>query len=331
MSNSLAPDSSAASQPWWKSTVEEFVRHESLEKGRSENTVRAYRQDVESMFLCVDRQGARALSDVGLEHLRQWLGQQHEEGLASSTLARRAAAVRTFFAWCQRRGHLNQNASVRLQSPRTVRKLPGVLQRQQVERLLSASEGSPTAPEDPQAGGMATARRLRDRAMLEVLYATGLRVSELVGLDVADVNRERQCLLVTGKGNKERIVPLGRPALKALDSWLTCGRSVIVETALERGRRPDHRAIFLGTRGGRIDQRQVRSIVAEALRALGDTSASGPHALRHTAATHLLDGGADLRAVQEFLGHASLQTTQLYTHVSIERLRHNYQQAHPRA
>ena len=165
---------------------------------------------------------------------------------------------------------------------------------------------------------------LRNRAMLELLYATGVRVGELAGLDIDDLDPDRRTLRVLGKGNKERTVPYGLPAALAVDDWLRRGRPALV--AADSGP-----ALFLGARGKRVDQRQVRSVVKGLLDRLGDTSATGPHALRHSAATHLLDGGADLRAVQEILGHSSLATTQIYTHVSVDRLRQSYQQAHPRA
>jgi integrase/recombinase XerC len=160
--------------------------------------------------------------------------------------------------------------------------------------------------------------------MVELLYATGVRVGELAGLDVDDLDPDRRTLRVLGKGNKERTVPYGLPAALAVDDWLRRGRGKLA--AADSGP-----ALFLGARGRRVDQRQVRSVVKGLFEALGDTSATGPHSLRHTAATHLLDGGADLRAVQEILGHSSLATTQIYTHVSVDRLRKSYQQAHPRA
>ncbi len=160
--------------------------------------------------------------------------------------------------------------------------------------------------------------------MVELLYATGIRVGELTGLDVDDVDPDRRTLRVLGKGNKERTVPFGVPAAVALDDWLRRGRPALVSSL-------SGPALFLGQRGKRVDPRQVRSVVGTLLEALGDTAATGPHALRHSAATHLLDGGADLRAVQEILGHSSLATTQIYTHVSVERLRNSYRQAHPRA
>jgi integrase/recombinase XerC len=202
-----------------------------------------------------------------------------------------------------------------LKAPRRQNGLPDVLSVSQLEPLLEAAEHS-TVGGDPAA--------LRARAVLELLYGSGIRVGELVGLDIDDLDQERRTVRVLGKGNKERTVPYGVPAARALEDWLTRGRN--------RWATGDSGpALFLGPRGRRLDQRQARSIVEKLLKTVVGTGASGPHALRHTAATHLLDGGADLRAVQELLGHRSLATTQLYTHVSVDRLRRSYEQAHPRA
>ncbi|GAB3752591.1 tyrosine recombinase XerC [Zhihengliuella somnathii] len=326
------PSGEGTEAPWWAPWVRQYLRHVGLEQGRSENTVRAYRQDLESLFAAVSAQGVNALDELQLQHLRFWLAQLHAAGLASSTLARRGAAARSFFGWCKRGGHIPEDPATRLQSPRTGRKLPAVLQQQQMDRLLEPAGNPQQAGEDEQLQDPAArALELRDRAIMEVLYASGIRVSELVGLNLTDIDQAHHALRVRGKGDKERVVPLGGPALTALDAWVAEGRNVIRQEALRKGKPSDPEAVLLGRRGRRIDQRQVRAVVDRRLRELGDTSASGPHALRHTAATHLLDGGADLRAVQELLGHSSLQTTQLYTHVSIDRLRSNYQQAHPRA
>jgi integrase/recombinase XerC len=249
--------------------------------------------------------------DLDLTVLRSWLARQRSTGSARTTLARRAAAARTFTAWAHREGLTPSDAGTRLASPRAHRELPGVLRAEQAEHLVEAP-----VPAD---GAVA----LRDRAVLELLYATGIRVSELCGLDLGSVDRGRQVLRVFGKGAKERSVPFGRPALAAVDDWLRHGRP-----ELATGR--SGAALLLGARGGRLNPTTVRSIVAGYARATGLPSTS-PHGLRHSAATHLLEGGADLRSVQELLGHASLASTQIYTHVSIERLRTAYRQAHPRA
>lgn len=285
------------------------------ERARSLHTVRAYLSDVRSLLAYAASEGVTDLPGLELGTLRRWLGVQSEAGASRSTLARRSATTRSFTAWAVREELISTDPSLRLKAPKKEKPLPGVLQAQQLARLLTsleeaAAEGAPLA--------------VRNRAMVELLYATGLRVGELAGMDVDDLNPDRRTLRVIGKGNKERTVPYGVPAAIAVDDWLRRGRPLL---ATERSAA----ALFLGSRGNRVDQRQVRAVVKELFDALGDTSATGPHALRHSAATHLLDGGADLRAVQEILGHSSLATTQIYTHVSVERLRKSYQQAHPRA
>lgn len=292
-----------------------FGRYLTGERARSEHTVRAYLSDVSSLLAYAAGEGVADLAGLELGTLRRWLGSQSETGTSRSTLARRAATARSFTAWALRDELIESDPALRLQAPKRNSSLPGVLQQQQLARLLSglneaAQDGDPLA--------------LRNRAMVELLYATGVRVGELAGLDVDDLDPDRRTLRVLGKGNKERTVPYGLPAAVAVDDWLRRGRGKLAV--------PDSGpALFLGVRGRRVDQRQVRSVVKVLFDALGDTSATGPHALRHTAATHLLDGGADLRAVQEILGHSSLATTQIYTHVSVDRLRKSYQQAHPRA
>ena len=294
--------------------LEGFLRYLALGRGRSEHTVRAYEGDLVSMLTSAQEDGARELGDVGLSSLRRWLGTQSEEGLSRSTLARRAAAVRSFTSWAVREGLLEADPALRLASPKRHANLPDVLHEEQARRLL-ASLASLADGGDPVA--------VRDWSLVELLYATGIRVSELVGLDLDDVDLAARTVRVLGKGNNERTVPFGVPAANAVVRWLGARTALLTPTSGP--------ALFLGRRGGRLGQRQARETVDRALRALGDTAASGPHALRHTAATHLLDGGADLRSVQELLGHSSLATTQLYTHVSVERLRASYVQAHPRA
>lgn len=295
--------------------VTSFGRYLEGERARSVHTVRAYLSDVGSLLEHAAQEGVDELSGIELGTLRRWLGNQSEAGASRSTLARRSATARSFMAWALREELIDTDPALRLKAPKKEGSLPGVLQQQQLIRLLAdlnlaAQDGAPMA--------------LRDRAMVELMYATGIRVGELAGLDIDDLDPDRRTLRVLGKGNKERTVPYGLPAALAVDDWLRRGRGKLVSTS-------SGPALFLGVRGGRVDQRQVRSVVKALFEALGDTAASGPHALRHSAATHLLDGGADLRAVQELLGHSSLATTQIYTHVSVDRLRQSYQQAHPRA
>ena len=292
-----------------------FGRYLEAERGRSAHTVRAYLSDVGSLLGFAASEGVEDLAGLELGTLRRWLGSQSESGMSRATLARRSATARAFTAWAVREELIDADPALRLKAPKREKSLPGVLHQQQVLRLV---EGTETAAAE---GGPLP---LRNRAMVELLYATGIRVGELAGLDVDDLDPDRRTLRVLGKGNKERTVPYGLPAALAVDDWLRRGRPALAtETSGP--------ALFLGARGKRVDQRQVRSVVHDLLEALGDTAATGPHALRHSAATHLLDGGADLRAVQEILGHSSLATTQIYTHVSVERLRQSYQQAHPRA
>lgn len=295
--------------------LEGFCRYLSSERGRSEHTVRAYEGDINALLDYAGGLGLTTLVEVDLSVLRGWLGKLSDSGQARATIARRAATARSFTGWALREELIPADPALRLKAPKRTKTLPGVLRPAQIDALFetlaeAAAEGDALA--------------VRDRALVELLYATGVRVGELAGLDVDDLDQDRRTLRVIGKGNKERTVPYGLPAALAVDDWLRRGRPAVV--------RPDSGpALFLGQRGRRIDQRQVRAVTAELFEALGDTSASGPHALRHSAATHLLDGGADLRSVQEILGHSSLATTQLYTHVSVDRLRKSYQQAHPRA
>ncbi|WP_350002547.1 tyrosine recombinase XerC [Pseudarthrobacter sp. WHRI 8279] len=292
-----------------------FGRYLSAERAVSPHTLRGYLGDVRGLLESAAAEGAGRLQDLELGTLRRWLGAQSQDGAARSTLARRSASVRVFMAWALAEERIAIDPALRLKAPKREQSLPGVLQAGQLTRLLAtleeaAAEGAPLA--------------LRNRAIVEVLYATGVRVGELAGLDIDDLDPDRRTLRVIGKGNKERTVPYGVPAAVAVDDWLRRGRPLLA-------RDNSGPALFLGARGGRVDQRQVRTLVNDLFAGLGDTSASGPHALRHSAATHLLDGGADLRAVQEILGHSSLATTQIYTHVSVDRLRKSYQQAHPRA
>ncbi|WP_372463163.1 tyrosine recombinase XerC [Pseudonocardia kujensis] len=298
----LAPEVEAA--------VERFVRHLELERGRSAHTVRAYRSDLTGML-----GGLPSLAALDLAHLRRRLGEAHAAGTSRATLARRAAAVRTFTAWAARAGLLAGDPGARLSSPRSRGELPEVLRADQAAAVLDAAT-SGAAEEHPEA--------LRDLALLEVLYATGIRVGEACGLDVDDVDDERRTLRVLGKGAKERTVVFGVPAAHALRRWRALGRPT-----LARSDSPP--ALFLGVRGGRLDPRVARTLVHRAMAALPDAPDIGPHGFRHAAATHLLDGGADLRYVQELLGHATLSTTQLYTHVTVDRLKVVHDQAHPRA
>ena len=297
----------------WAEVSERFAEHLRLELGRSPHTVRAYLADLESLATFARSRQITQVADLRLATLRGWLGEQEQADLARATLARRAASARAFTAWCTRRGLLDSDIGARLASPKRGGRLPAVLSDDQAAQMLGDVEA---AADDPLGW--------RDHAILELLYATGVRVSELVGLDVDDVDDGRRTVRVLGKGGKQRTVPFGVPAHRALERWREQGRPQLV-------REGSGAALFLGARGGRIDPRTVREVVHRAVAGVPGAPDIGPHGLRHSAATHVLEGGADLRAVQELLGHASLATTQIYTHVSVERLRSAFAQAHPRA
>ena len=294
-----------------------YEMHLADSAGCSPHTVRAYVGDIAGLLDHAARRGASVPGDVDLDVLRSWLAKQRSLGAARSTLARRASAARSWSAFCARSGLRPDDPAVRLASPAARRSLPAILSREQAGVLVSAP------PAGASAGPAAQALALRDTAVLELLYATGARVSEICGLDVDDVDQGRRLVRVFGKGAKERAVPYGVPAERALRAWLTAARPVLATP--ESGA-----ALLLGARGRRVDPRTVRAVVHARARAAGVPDV-GPHALRHSAATHLVDGGADLRSVQELLGHATLATTQIYTHVTAERLRTAYAQAHPRA
>jgi len=293
----------------------DYERHLRSERDLAPHTVTAYTTDIAGLLEHAARLGITDAGQVDLRTLRSWLAKQQTLGRSRTTIARRATAARVFTGWLARTGRAATDAGAALGAPKAHRTLPAVLRADEARALIEAAtaladDGSPVG--------------LRDVAMLELLYATGIRVGELVGLDVDDVDHDRDLLRVFGKGRKERTVPFGRPAARALQRWLRDGRPALVAEGAGG-------ALFLGARGRRIDQRAVRRLVHQRLADVPGAPDMGPHGLRHTAATHLLEGGADLRSVQELLGHASLATTQRYTHVTTDRLRRAYQQAHPRA
>ncbi|MFD6053186.1 tyrosine-type recombinase/integrase [Agromyces sp. NPDC060279] len=338
--------------------IEDYLAHLRDERRFSAHTVAAYSADLHHLARFADTRDAAAPpavaaaqraddhpgpgAELDLALLRDWLWDGDQRGLARATLARRAASARGFAAWLATSGRARSDAGARLRAPKPQRTLPRVLSRDAADGLLAeleqaAADGEPNA--------------LRDHAVVELLYAAALRVSELVGLDVDDLDRSNRTVRVLGKGAKERVVPYGAPAARALDRYLELGRPALLARAAARteaasggsstvarrtasDRRPSSggaHAVFLGARGGRLNARSVHRLVAGLLAEVPGGGPAGPHAFRHTAATHLLDGGAELRAVQEFLGHASLGTTQIYTHVSAERLKQSYRTAHPRA
>jgi integrase/recombinase XerC len=349
-----------------------FDRHLAAERGLSPHTVRAYVGDISALLRYAVDDHCTKLAELDVSLLRAWLGSQHRAGQARATIARRVAAARSFTALAHRRGWLPNDPGAQLGSPRVRRHLPQVLAQEQMTAVLVASapggqakavapgsglaaesgdvaasedgpgsgrESAPPGQWDSDGDAIAWAVSLRDTAIMELLYATGIRVSELCGLDLGDLDTGRRTVRVLGKGNKERVVPVGIPAVRAVQDWLDRGRPIVVAARKAAARSTPGasqdsggRATFLGAQGRRIDPRTARRVVhariAAAAQPVPDT---GPHGLRHSAATHLLEGGADLRSVQEMLGHASLATTQIYTHVSIDRLISVYRQAHPRA
>lgn len=302
--------------PWAVDLVTDYTRYLDAERGLSPHTSRAYLGDLRSLLSYVTRsRGVNELGEIELGDLRGWLAAMSRESRAARTsVARRAASARTFFRWATRTGRIVVDPSLRLVAPRRNGHLPGVLRQSEATELMAIAE---VAADD---GDPLSAR---DRAIVELLYASGLRVSELAGSDIDDIDLAAGVVKVLGKGGKERVVPFGRPAAEALRRWAAY-RPLVAN---------DHSgaALFLGRRGRRVDPRQVREAVHRLVAHVPGAPDLAPHGLRHSAATHLLEGGADLRTVQELLGHASLATTQIYTHVSAERLRRSYEQAHPRA
>ncbi|MCX6455908.1 MAG: tyrosine recombinase XerC [Actinobacteria bacterium] len=280
----------------------------------ADNSIVGYVSDLKSFLAHIEKLGISEFSELKLTHIRSWLANLQSTGATRATLARRIVSMRAFTYWAASQGWISEDIGAQLAIPKPHKTLPDVLNLAQTETVLAAIAAK--AGEDP------TPLNIRDLAMIEVLYASGIRVSELCGLNFVDFDTSRNTLQVIGKGNKQRVVPIGIPAVKALENWLKVGRP-------EMANKDSENAIFIGSRGKRIDQRTVREVVYDAMAAIG--SHMSPHGLRHTAATHLLEGGADLRTVQEILGHASLATTQIYTHVSPKRLQTAYQQAHPRA
>ena len=300
----------------YEKLVAAFTRHLEVERSLSVHTIRAYLGDLKSLITHLEQIGVKNISQLELIHLRSWLANQQVKGGARTTLSRRAVSVRLFTKWALKNKFLEKDVAANLATPKGHRTLPEVLGIDDAKTAMDSMATRAAEEETPIA--------LRDVAMVEMLYASGARVAELCGLDLSDIDYDRQTIRVLGKGNKERTIPLGNPAMKALNVWLKEGRDEI-----KNSQSAD--AVFLGARGKRIDQRTVRTVVYNALQAIEGIGRMGPHALRHSTATHLLEGGADLRTVQEILGHASLATTQIYTHVSTERLQKAFKQAHPRA
>ena len=292
-----------------------YLEHLERSRGLSENSLNAYRKDILQFVHFVNEQRVERIEEVDAGLARSWVWSRAESGMAGSSLRRKVSALKGFTAWLAREGHTEGDVGIRLRAPGASRSLPRVLTRHHMEEIFRSLQAHADTG-DPVAS--------RDLAIIEVLYASALRVSELVGLDLQGVDLSGRTLRVVGKGNKERIVPLGTPAATALATYIDHARGVLLAGG-------ESSVVFLSTRGKPMGQRSVYEVVARLLADIPGVGPLGPHTLRHTAATHLLDGGADLRSVQELLGHASLGTTQIYTHVSNERLTQAYQQAHPRA
>lgn len=317
---SVLPDSAlGVSGEVFRPVLDRFERFLRYEKHRSEETIRSYISDLEGFFGYMARRGVRHLDSIDASLIREWLGSLHLRQAARSTVARRGSTLRTFFTWAQEEELVHANPTRGMRTPKRENHLPPVLSREQMNQLLSTLQER--RAQDPR-----DARLLRLEAVVEVLYASGMRISELTGLDLQSVDRANKTVRVLGKGNKERVVPLGTPALKALNRWVSYGRPQWIPEGSQ-----GVTALFIGPRGGRANARQIREDLTRLLRTVENTQASGAHVLRHSAATHLVDGGADIRSVQELLGHSSLATTQIYTHVSMKRLAETYARAHPRA
>lgn len=320
--------------------LDEFVRHLRAERGLSPHTITAYESDLRSLLAFLSARDPEAaegpaadgstVDAITLDSLRDWLWAESQAGLTNRSLARRTSSVRGFTSWLARTNEITQDPGARLKTPKPGSSLPRVLTTDAITKILdgltaAAGGGEPLA--------------IRDLAIIELLYASGIRVSELVGLDIDDLNLTDNTVRVTGKGSKERVVPFGIPAANAVKRYMTEARPAIragadapdLADAGSEASSTSTTAVFIGRRGSRINVRTVYQLVAELLADIPGAGPIGPHTLRHTAATHVLDGGADLRIVQEMLGHSSLATTQVYTHVSKERLKESYQRAHPRA
>jgi integrase/recombinase XerC len=294
--------------------VAKYEEHLALVRNLADNSIRGYVSDLESFLAHIAKLGITEFSNLQITHIRSWLANLQSTGISRATLARRIVSIRAFTYWAASQGWIPSDIGADLAIPKAHKTLPEVLNLSQTQIVLEAI--ATKAGEDP------SAINIRDLALIEVLYASGIRVSEICGLNIRDIDMARNTLQVLGKGDKERVVPIGLPAMRAIQNWLAQSRSELANST-------SGDAVFLGARGKRIDQRTVRDVVYDAMASIG--SHMSPHGLRHTAATHLLEGGADLRTVQEILGHSSLATTQIYTHVSPERLKTAYEQAHPRA
>jgi len=301
---------------WYSKNLAEFLDYLRIEKNRSENTLRSYQTDLELLMEFLTNKGVSDWNKSTTDLIKEWVIDLKRKHISNTTIARRISSVKVFFGFLVKRNLIEINPTLKLISPKLNKVLPNVLGQKQAEQLLTQAANIEVEEEIEEV-------RIRDYAILEVLYSTGIRVSELVGLNLEDINFSNLTLKVLGKGRKERIVPFGIPARDAIDKYLDESRNKFNNKNIN--------ALFLGQRGNRLNVRQVRRILNKAMAQIENGKEISPHDLRHSAATHMLEAGADLRIVQELLGHSSLATTQKYTHVTIERLREVFANAHPRA
>lgn len=301
---------------WYSKTLEKFLDYLIIEKNRSDNTIRSYQTDIELLFEFLTSRGLSSFKEIQTDFIKEWIVSLKKNNISNTTISRRISSIKVFFNFLVKNNLIEINPTLKIIAPKLNKVLPNILGQKQAEQLLTQAAIYEVEEESQEV-------RIRDYAILEVLYSTGIRVSELVGLDVEDINFSNLTLKVLGKGKKERFVPFGIPAREAIDKYLKDSRNSLNDK--------NSQALFLGLRGKRLNVRQVRRILNKAMDQIENSKEVSPHDLRHSAATHMLEAGADLRIVQELLGHSSLATTQKYTHVTIERLREVFANAHPRA
>lgn len=301
---------------WYSKTLEKFLDYLKIEKNRSDNTIRSYQTDIELLFEFLTSRGLSSFKEIQTDFIKEWIVSLKKNNISNTTISRRISSIKVFFNFLVKNNLIEINPTLKIIAPKLNKVLPNILGQKQADQLLTQAAIYEVEEESQEV-------RIRDYAILEVLYSTGIRVSELVGLDVEDINFSNLTLKVLGKGKKERFVPFGIPAREAIDKYLKDSRNSLNDK--------NSQALFLGLRGKRLNVRQVRRILNKAMDQIENSKEVSPHDLRHSAATHMLEAGADLRIVQELLGHSSLATTQKYTHVTIERLREVFANAHPRA
>ncbi|MEQ9266847.1 MAG: tyrosine recombinase XerC [Balneolaceae bacterium] len=302
-----------------KLLIEKYLKYLQVERNASKHTITSYQNDLTSFLNFCATQDSIPEEKVDVHSItrltiRLWLGELSNDGLAKSSIARKVAALRSFFKYCFKRGHIQKNPAHLLVVPKKDKTLPKTVTEEDLGRMFDGID-------------ISTPQGLQDRAILEIFYGTGIRVSELVGLNVTDVDTRSGQVTVLGKGNKQRIIPIGKTAIEIIEKF----KKVRGEMFGKRTDSDAKKALFLAASGQRIYDRSVRYMVERYLKSASEVTQKSPHVLRHSFATHMLNNGADIRIIKEFLGHASLAATQVYTHTSVERLKNVYQQAHPRA